>query len=134
MTATEAMQSWLALEHEAVWLYPVIGARFDGLADRARESDEAHRDVRDRLMAGLRALDVEPVAAKLSYDIKGMRSSQRAQRAARQLEGSIAAACLALAGDSTEDDGQTYAIKGLRRAARAELTWGGRPRAFPGLD
>ena len=134
MTATEAMQGWLALEHQAVWLYPVIGARFDGLADRARRSDEAHRDERDRLLARLHALDVKPVVAKLSYDVSGIRSAQQAQRAARRLEGSIAAACLTLVGDSIEDDAQTYAIRGLRRAARAELAWGGQPRAFPGLD
>ena len=134
MTVTEAMQGWLALEHEAVWLYPVIGARFDGLADRARESDEAHREVRDRLMSRLHALAVEPVVAKLSYDIRGVGNAQQAQRAARRLERSIAAACLALVGDSTEDDGRAYAIRGLQQAALAELTWGGRPRAFPGLD
>lgn len=134
MTATETMQGWLALEHEAVWLYPVIGARFDGLADRARESDEAHRGERDRLLARLHDLGIEPVAAKLTYDIRRMRNAEQAQRAARRLERSIAATCLTLVGESTEDDGQTYAIRGLRRAALADLTWGGRPRAFPGLD
>lgn len=134
MTATEATQAWLALEQEAVWLYPVIGARFDGLADRARESDLAHRGTRDRLLARLHALDVEPVAARLSYDLGTLRNAEQAQRAARRIERRIAAACLALAGDSSEDDVQAYAIRGLRQAALAELAWGGRPRAFPGID
>lgn len=134
MTTTEATQGWLALEHEAVWLYPVIGARFDGLAARARRSDGRHRSARDRLLARLHDIGVEPVSARLSYDLGPMRNAAQARRAARGLESRIAAACLALAGDSTTDDSQAYAIEGLRQAALAELSWGGRPRAFPGLD
>ena len=33
MTAISAMQNWLALEHEAIWLLPVVGARFDELGE-----------------------------------------------------------------------------------------------------
>jgi hypothetical protein len=132
MTSTEAMQDWLALEHEAVWLYPVIGARFDAVADRARASYGKHLDMRDRLLARLHQMDVEPVPTKLSYDVSRLRTKAHAITAARRIEIDIAAVCLTLAGDSTGDL-RTYATAGLRRAALAEIAWGGQPDAFPGL-
>ena len=132
MTSTEAMQDWLALEHEAVWLYPVIGARFTAVAGHARTSYDKHRDVRDRLLFRLHQMDVEPVSPALSYDVGRLRTRARALAAARQIEGDIAAACLTLAGDST-DGLRTFAIAGLRRAALAQIAWGGPPKAFPGL-
>jgi hypothetical protein len=132
MTSTEALQDWLALEHEAVWLYPVIGARFDALAARARTSYGQHTGVRDRLLSRLHELDVEPVPTALSYDVGRLRTRARAGEAARQVERDITAACLTLAGESTGEL-RTYATAGLRRAALAEITWGGPPKAFPGL-
>ncbi|WP_332641931.1 DUF4439 domain-containing protein [Aeromicrobium sp.] len=133
MTATEALQGWLAVEHEAVWLYPVIGARLDQLTERARASHDAHLRTRDHLLNRLQVLDVEPVPAKLSYAVGSMRTPEQATRLARRLEQAVAAACLTFAGETSDQDDQKYAITRLRRAAEAELTWGGRPRAFPGL-
>ena len=52
MTRLDDLQTWLALEHEAVWLYGMIGARVDGLARPARTSYDAHRVVRWRAGAG----------------------------------------------------------------------------------
>ncbi|MEV7396822.1 DUF4439 domain-containing protein [Aeromicrobium sp. NPDC092404] len=132
MSSTEALQGWLALEHEAVWLYPVIGARFDGVAERARASYGRHRDVRDRLLARLHDMEVEPVATALSYDVNRLRTRSRAITAARQIERDIAAACLTLVGEASGEL-RTYATAGLRRAALAEITWGAQPKAFPGL-
>lgn len=126
------LQRWLALEHEAVWLHPVIGARFDELSGRARSAYATHRAVRDELLVSLRALDATPVATELTYDLGPLRTKAQAAGRARQVERAIAAACLALAGVSDGDD-RTRAIRGLRRAALAELTWGGRAEAFPGL-
>ena len=133
MTSAEDIQDWLALEHEAVWLYPVIGARFSAVADRARASYGEHRDVRDRLLSRLHQMRVEPVATTLSYDVGRLRTRASAIEAARQVERSIAAACLTLTGDSTGEL-RVYATAGLHRAALAEITWGGRPEAFPGLS
>jgi hypothetical protein len=132
MTSTKVLQGWLGLEHEAVWLYPIIGARFAAVANRARRSYGRHVDVRDGLLARLHQLEVEPASTALSYDVSRLRTETRALKAARQLEREIAAACLTLAGDSSGDL-RTYATAGLRRAALAELTWGGPPTAFPGL-
>ena len=60
MTSTETLQDWLALEHEAVWLYPVVGARFAAVAAPARTSYGAHRNVRDALLARQRAFRQAP--------------------------------------------------------------------------
>lgn len=133
MTATEALQGWLELEHESVWLYPVIGAQFGQLAARARRSHETHLRTRDHLLNRLQALDVDPVPPNLSYDVGSPRTPEQAIRLARRLEQAVAAACLTFVGESSDQDYQTYAVTRLRRAAEAELTWGGRPQAFPGL-
>ncbi|MCL3818872.1 DUF4439 domain-containing protein [Aeromicrobium wangtongii] len=132
MTPVEALQAWLALEHEAVWFYPVVGARRADLVDRASASFEQSRDVRDALESRLRALGAEPVDAELTYDVGPVTTSEQASAAAQSLEARIAAACVLLAG--VADDGlRRYAVRGVTRAALAEQTWGAAPQAFPGL-
>ncbi|MGA8987638.1 ferritin-like domain-containing protein [Aeromicrobium sp.] len=132
MTPDEAMQSWLRIEHEAVWLYPVIGARFDGLASKARSSYLAHRNRRDQLLARLHASGVDPAPTSLGYDEGPLRSTKQARAEAQRVERNIAAACLTLAG-VTDGDARTYAVDNLRRAALAQIKWGAQPTAFPGL-
>ncbi|MBC7633131.1 DUF4439 domain-containing protein [Aeromicrobium sp.] len=132
MTTTATLQAWLALEHQAVWLYPVIGARFERLTERARDSYENHLLDRDRLLGRLRDDGVVPVATALAYDVGPLDTPTLALSMARRLERSIAATCLALAGQGSGDL-RVLATVGLRRAALAELTWGGNAKAFPGL-
>jgi len=132
VTVTDALQAWLALEHEAVWFYPVVGARRSDLVDRATTSFTTHRDVRDSLLGRLRRLGVDPVMADLTYAVGPLATATDARKAARSLEARISAACLRLTGEA-EDELRTYAVKGLTRAALAEQTWGAKPRAFPGL-
>lgn len=132
MTTTDALQAWLAFEHEAVWFYPVVGARLEGLRGRSSSSFEAHRDIRDELLGRLEDLDVEPVVAALAYDVGPITTAAEARAAAQALESRIGAACLALVGIV---DGETrrFAVAGLTEAAVAQLTWGAEPSAFPGL-
>lgn len=132
MTTADALNAWLALEHEAVWLYPVIGARFPDLRSRATRSFEAHRDVRDALLSRLQRLGVDPVSTQLSYRLGQMKTDKLAGRTAQNIESRISAACLQLAGEA-ESRTRTYAIKHVKRAALAEQTWGAAPSAFPGL-
>lgn len=132
MTTAADLNAWLALEHEAVWLYPVIGARFPDLRTRATRSFEAHRDVRDALLSRLQRLGVDPVATELSYQLGPMKTEKQARSAAQRIESRISAACLQLAGEA-ESKTRSDAIKHLRKAALAEQTWGAAPSAFPGL-
>lgn len=131
MTIAEDLNTWLALEHEAVWLYPIIGARFEGLRPRATRSFESHRNTRDALLGRLQKISTEPVSTRLSYGAAPT-SRAHATSAAQDLESRIAAACLQLTGEAGGST-RSYAIKNLHRAATASQTWGAPPRAFPGL-
>ncbi|MGY1594844.1 ferritin-like domain-containing protein [Geodermatophilus sp. SYSU D00708] len=67
-TETTALREALAAEHAAVWGYGTVGA---GLAPESRgqaaDSENAHRDVRDRLAALLEDRGDEPVPAQGGY-------------------------------------------------------------------
>lgn len=129
----DELQAWLALEHEAVWLYGMIGARVGDLSEAARTSFEAHRAARDRLRDLVSDADGEPVGPELTYGDRRVDSRQVARTAAQEVEARIAAACLTLFG-AAGSDGRRFAMAGLRRAALASLDWGADPVAFPGLD
>ncbi|MGH3457156.1 DUF4439 domain-containing protein [Aeromicrobium sp.] len=133
MSTREDLQAWLALEHEAVWLYGLIGARVDSLAEPALTSFEAHRAARDRLRAVVRNGGGQPVGPALTYGDELFDSRRTARAAARDVENRVAAACLTLLGTGDEGIGR-FAMAGLRRAALASLDWGADPIAFPGLD
>lgn len=132
MNPTAAMQNWLALEHEAIWLLPIAGARFDELNDLGHRTQDAHLNTRDDLLERIHRTGANPVATALAYDVGPLTTIAEAQAAVRDVESRIAAACLTLVGQVSGDD-RTFATKSLRRAALAELAWGGEPTAFPGL-
>ena len=134
MTRLDDLQAWLALEHEAVWLYGMIGARVDTLAKPARTSYDAHRvGPRPAPCAGrarpaaIRSDRPSPTATSV------IDSAKEARAAASNVEERIAAACVTLFGGA-DKDGRRFAMSGLRRAALAALDWGAPVRAFPGLD
>ena len=133
MTRLDDLQAWLALEHEAVWLYGMIGARVDGLSERASTSYDAHRLVRDRLLELVDSEEGRPVSPALTYGDERVDTANDAQTAASDVEERIAAACVTLFGHSGRDE-RRFAMSGLRRAALAALDWGAPVRAFPGLD
>lgn len=133
MSRLDDLQNWLALEHEAVWLYGVVGARLGGLADAARASLDAHRATRDRLRALVDAAGGTPMGPALGYGDGRIDTRRQAREAARGVEERIAAACVTLVGSAGGDD-RRFALSGLRRAALAAHDWGAPVRAFPGLD
>jgi hypothetical protein len=133
MTRLDDLQAWLALENEAVWLYGMIGARVDKLAEPARTSYDAHRVVRDRLRVLVDEAGGQPVGPALTYGDERVDSPRAARAAAGNVEERIAAACVTLFG-TVGAEGRRFAMSGLRRAALAALDWGAPVRAFPGLD
>ncbi|MGA8851714.1 MAG: DUF4439 domain-containing protein [Aeromicrobium sp.] len=124
-----ALIAWLALEREAVWFYPFVGARVPDVADRARSAARAHAVTRDRLLGSV--VD-DTTTVQPSYDVGTIDTEANASSAARRLEQRIQAACLAVVAASTGDD-REVAVSGLRTAATDELGWSGRARAFPGM-
>lgn len=124
-----ALTAWLALEREAAWFFPYVGARVSAVEDRARSAARAHAITRDRLL-GLVAEDTTTVQP--SYDVGPVETAANASTAARRLEQRIQAACLALVAASAGPE-RDLGVAGLRTAARAELTWSAEARAFPGM-
>ena len=125
-----ALQAWLSLEREAVWVYPFIGARVPALADRSRLALAAHRATRDRLVTWITD---DTTTARAAYDIGPISSVSQGEAAARDLEKRIQTACLSVL-QLAPPEQRERALKGLRTAAAAEMAWGGNPHAFPGLD
>lgn len=126
-------QRWLALEHEAIWTYGLIGARFAPLTDRARTQDAAHRRTRDRLQVRVRALGGRPVGPAPTYAVVDPADLSAGRALAQDVEARIAAACVRLVAVTT-DRARDRAVDGLRDAAVARVRWGAAPEPFPGLD
>lgn len=120
---------WLELEREATWFYPFVQARVPDVEDLARASAAAHVATRDGLLA--RIAD-DTTVARAGYDVGPLESADDARTAAQSLERRIQAACMAVVEASLTQD-RSFAIRGLRAAAVAEMRWGATAQAFPGL-
>lgn len=126
---TELLQQWLALEHEAVWLYGAIGGRFDDVRKKAAKRWEAHRELRDRLSAMLARAGETPASPALGYG-KPLASIAAARKAAAGVELRIATTCVRVMAEGHRE----FAIETVRDVSEAAVTWGATPQAFPGLD
>lgn len=127
----ESWQAWLAVEHEAVWLYGLIGGRLDDLSDEAREAWNRHRDTRDWLTAEIRSAGEEPDGAHLSYPEAAVDSLADARRAAQTIEATVQIAALACISDAAR---RSDIVAALRASAGSAALWGAKPTAFPGLS
>jgi hypothetical protein len=125
------LQAWLALEHEAIWLYGVIGGRVNDLDQDAATSWGHHRNTRDRLIAVIGTAGGNPVTPSMGYEPTHIDSVNEARRAAQSVEDRIANACVATLASDVD---RTRALKGLTSSAQAAVAWGAEPEAFPGLD
>ena len=67
-TAIAALQDALATEHAAVWSYALAVAFLTGSdAERARENEDAHRELRNLIEQTLSQLGAPPVSAQPAY-------------------------------------------------------------------
>jgi hypothetical protein len=132
-TELRLTQRWLALEHEAIWVLGLVGARFPDLADAARKDVGAHLATRDRLRTVARSLGGQPVATAAAYDVTDPADASAARTLIQDVESRIAAACVRLVAETTEK-ARDHAVRGLRTASLAQVRWGAEPEAFPGLD
>ena len=126
----ESWQAWLAVEHEAVWLYGLIGGRLDDLSGAAREAWNRHREVRDQLITVIRAADAEPDGPQIAYAQAAVDSVADARRAAQTVEAKVTIAAMACMDDTAH---RPDVVAALRAAARTAAEWGAHPTAFPGL-
>ena len=70
MTGADALNVTLAVEHQAIYAYAVVGAHADAAAaPLARSAYSAHQGWRDRLTALITAAGGTPVPAEAAYTI-----------------------------------------------------------------
>lgn len=119
----------LALEHEAVWTYGLVGGAVPSLRPAAEDAWRAHRTERDRLLREVK----EPVPPQLAYEPTTVAGEAEARERLQGLEGRIAAAWVRVVGEVTGEDRQDALVR-LEAAETARLAWGGPLVAFPGLD
>jgi hypothetical protein len=138
MTPQEALQSALAGEHAAVYLYGVVGGRVSvsrqaELWQRVRDAYNLHRGRRDQLVAMVRAAGADPVAAEVSYELpNGALTAQELADAALDIETRAAAIYADMVG-STSGANRQWALDALEDAAVRLLGFGGEPEPFPGI-
>jgi hypothetical protein len=140
-TETTALRGALAAEHTAVWGYGVIGAALDpDERQPAADSEAAHRDVRDRLVALLDQRKADPVPAKGAYTLPfPVLSATDAAALAVVLENGVASAWVQVLGGAADRDVRQLAVDTLSatevRAVAWRTTAGQAPvtTAFPGL-
>ena len=133
----DVVERALAIEHEAVYAYGVVGGVLDpGTAEAGRALDgyEAHRARRDRLEDVVQELGSEPTPAEPGYVLPApVTDVDSAARLARRVEDRSAVAYAQLVGPSVGDLREVL-VDWLTDAATRGLSWGAAPTAFPGLE
>ncbi|MDX6743403.1 ferritin-like domain-containing protein [Actinocorallia sp. A-T 12471] len=132
MSAVTALQTALAAEHRAVYLYGVIGAR-SAISARPRVTRlwERHKLRRDDLIAYLQARKAEPVASAAAYPVA---DGKTPAELAAQVEADVLTAYVPLAGAPSKAL-RTYAATAMQDAAALQTRWSrtAPTTPFPGL-
>ncbi|WP_408899038.1 DUF4439 domain-containing protein [Nocardioides sp. R1-1] len=136
--AVAALQTTLAAEHAAVFVYGALGGQTSqsgspALYAAVTSAYAVHRARRDQLTARVRTVGAVPVAAEPGYalpDDLGTPAGVAAR--ARALEESAAATYAYLVASTTADD-RAWAIEALIDAAVRGLGFGARPDRLPGI-
>jgi hypothetical protein len=137
MTAVDALQTALAGEHAALYVYGVLGARTSESATPVlfttiSEAYDAHRAWRDELTARLVDAGVEPTPAAAAYELPATAPTPvGVARAAVDLERRCAATYAYVVANTTGED-RSWAIEALTRTAVREVALGAPPEVFPG--
>ena len=139
MTYPEALQTTLAGEHAAVYVYGALGAQTSQsgaptLYAAISDAYVAHRARRDQLVALLTDLGEEPVASAAAYELpEDLGSTDAVIAHALEVERSCAATYAYLVANSTGTE-RRFAVNLLIQTAVRELAFRGTPETFPGSD
>ncbi len=133
----EALQTTLAAEHAAVFVYGLLGGRTSASATPAlfaavSAAYDAHRARRDQLVRVLTERGAEPVGAEPAYDVDGQVNGPDRVAAAALATEQACAATYAWLVANTVDEERRWAIGALNEAAVRELAFRGTPEMFPG--
>ncbi|GAA3522174.1 ferritin-like domain-containing protein [Nocardioides daeguensis] len=136
--AVAALQTTLAAEHAAVFVYGALGGQTSRsgspvLYDAVTSAYTTHRSRRDELTARLTAAGADPVAAEPGYGLPADLGTPAAVRArAQELEESAATTYAYLVAN-TNADARAWAIDACIDAAVRAVAFGARPDPLPGL-
>jgi ferritin-like protein len=139
VTTTDALQDALAGEHAAVYVFGVLGAQTSEveqstLFDNLLTAYQQHRSARDALVARIRKLGVQPVAAAPAYELpNGVSTSAQVVRAALVTERRATQTYGTLVSQTVGDD-RSWAVDALDESAVRQLRFRGRPENFPGTQ
>jgi len=137
VSTLDALQTTLAAEHAAVYVYGVLGGQTSrasepGLYAAVSAAYGEHRARRDLLTRSVADLGGTPVAAEASYALPAALGTAAAvSRAALAVEVSCASTYAFLVA-STVGPRRRWAASALRDAAVRELGFGGAPAPLPG--
>lgn len=137
--AVHALQTTLAAEHAAVYVYGVLGGRTSQSATPAlfaavSSGYAAHRARRDHLVGEITDAGADPAAAEAAYDVPtGLDRPARIKATALATERSCATTYAWLVANTVADE-RRWAIEALNEAAVRELAFRGTPEMFPGAD
>ncbi|MCW2746965.1 MAG: hypothetical protein JWP10_107 [Nocardioidaceae bacterium] len=129
----DALQRALISEHEAVYAYGSLGARYpDVRGGAALDSYRLHRKRRNATIALIERLGEQPVGAAAVVDLPNVTSTKQAVALGRTIERRCLARWTGVIGVTT-DGTRAFAVTMMGDTAVSALTWGVRPIALPGL-
>lgn len=133
----DALQTTLAGEHAAVWVYGVLGGQTSRskdpkLYDAVSAAYRIHRGRRDQLIRSVIDQGAEPVVSEVGYQLPNDASTPaRVTAAARTTEQRCATTYADLVARTTGAL-RGFAITALTDAAVRQLRFRGSPETFPG--
>jgi hypothetical protein len=139
MTAVDALQTALAAEHAAVYVYGALGARTSESASpqlfaEVADAYRTHRAWRDLLTRRLADAGAQPTPAAAVYELPPPTPTAAAvARAALDLELACARTYAYVVAETVEED-RRWALTALTRTAVRETALGGAPAVCPGAD
>lgn len=138
VTALDALQTTLAAEHAAVYVFGVLGGRAAAIPASTLTADlaaayDVHLARRDQLRGMLAHLGAVPVAAEPAYDLpRDLTTAAQLTTRALGVEGRCVTTYAALVAATVGQD-RSWAVDALTAGARAELGFGGAPDPLPGV-
>jgi hypothetical protein len=133
----EALQTALAAEHAALYVYGALGARTSESAQgplfaEVVDAYATHRAWRDQLTRRLLDEGAEPTPASPTYELPNTPpTAVGVARAARDLETRCAETYAYVVANTAGED-RRWAIDALTRAAVRQVAFGAPPGPFPG--
>ena len=135
----EALQTALAGEHAALWVYGVLGGQTSRSATpplfrEVTAGYQAHRGRRDQLVRTIHDLGTDPVAAEVAYALPNPVATPRQVEQAALVTEQRSAATYADTVARTTGRRRELAIEALTESAVRQLGLRGGPETIPGAD